>query len=125
MFFLGDALNKKLKLPSATEALPVAEIDGTTVLTETWARTEAGEGLCVGTPLKGVEVRIVEISDAPIATIAEARELPAGDLDTMKRRSRNYARRQLTWMRKLPAVTWVDVGDRPPGAVAAEIASAL
>lgn len=64
----------------ATEALPVAEIDGTTVLTETWARTEAGEGLCVGTPLKGVEVRIVEISDAPIATIAEARELPAGEV---------------------------------------------
>ncbi|NLT05531.1 MAG: tRNA (adenosine(37)-N6)-dimethylallyltransferase MiaA [Solirubrobacterales bacterium] len=64
----------------------------------------------------------------PGRTAAKAlgfRELPAGDLDTMKRRSRNYARRQLTWMRKLPAVTWVDVGDRPPGAVAAEIAAAL
>jgi tRNA dimethylallyltransferase len=29
-------------------------------------------------------------------------ELLAGDLETMKRRSRNYARRQLTWMRKIP-----------------------
>jgi tRNA dimethylallyltransferase len=29
-------------------------------------------------------------------------EVLAGDLETMKRRSRNYARRQLTWMRKIP-----------------------
>jgi tRNA dimethylallyltransferase len=35
-------------------------------------------------------------------------ELLAGDLDTMKRRSRNYARRQLTWMRKIPNLTTID-----------------
>jgi tRNA dimethylallyltransferase len=29
-------------------------------------------------------------------------ELLAGDPETMKKRSRNYARRQLTWMRKIP-----------------------
>jgi tRNA dimethylallyltransferase len=29
-------------------------------------------------------------------------ELLAGDLELMKKRSRNYARRQLTWMRKIP-----------------------
>jgi tRNA dimethylallyltransferase len=29
-------------------------------------------------------------------------ELLAGDIETMKKRSRNYARRQLTWMRKIP-----------------------
>ena len=29
-------------------------------------------------------------------------ELLAGDVETMKKRSRNYARRQLTWMRKIP-----------------------
>jgi tRNA dimethylallyltransferase len=29
-------------------------------------------------------------------------ELLAGDVEAMKRRSRNYARRQLTWMRKIP-----------------------
>ena len=32
-------------------------------------------------------------------------ELLAGDLETMKKRSRNYARRQLTWMRKIPNLT--------------------
>ena len=35
-------------------------------------------------------------------------ELLAGDLETMKRRSRNYARRQLTWMRKIPSLTTID-----------------
>jgi tRNA dimethylallyltransferase len=35
-------------------------------------------------------------------------EVLAGDVETMKRRSRNYARRQLTWMRKIPGLRWID-----------------
>jgi len=35
-------------------------------------------------------------------------ELLAGDLETMKKRSRNYARRQLTWMRKIPNLVLVE-----------------
>lgn len=35
-------------------------------------------------------------------------ELLAGDLEAMKQRSRNYARRQLTWMRKIPDLHWID-----------------
>jgi len=35
-------------------------------------------------------------------------ELLAGDLETMKKRSRNYARRQLTWMRKVPNLEPID-----------------
>lgn len=35
-------------------------------------------------------------------------ELLAGDLEAMKKRSRNYARRQLTWMRKIPNLEVVD-----------------
>jgi tRNA dimethylallyltransferase len=50
-------------------------------------------------------------------------ELLAGDVEAMKRRTRNYAKRQLTWMRKLPAVRMIDVTGRPPEAVAEEIAS--
>ena len=49
-------------------------------------------------------------------------DLLVGDSDAMKRRTRNYARRQLTWMRKLPDVTQIDVTDRPPVDIAAEIA---
>jgi tRNA dimethylallyltransferase len=48
-------------------------------------------------------------------------ELLTGDVDAMKRRSRNYARRQLTWMRKLAAVELIDVTDREPAEVAEQI----
>jgi len=48
-------------------------------------------------------------------------ELLRGDLDAMKRRTRNYARRQLTWMRKLAGVRLIDVTGREPAAVAGEI----
>jgi len=36
-------------------------------------------------------------------------ELLRGDTEAMKRRTRNYAKRQLTWMRKLPGVHLIDV----------------
>lgn len=49
-------------------------------------------------------------------------DLLVGDIEGMKRRTRNYARRQLTWMRKLPGVVTVDVTDRSADDVAGEIA---
>jgi len=48
-------------------------------------------------------------------------ELLAGDVEAMKRRTRNYAKRQLTWMRKLPGAELVDVTGREPDDVAAEL----
>jgi len=48
-------------------------------------------------------------------------ELLAGDVEAMKRRTRNLAKRQLTWMRKLAGVEIVDVTGRAPGAVADEL----
>ncbi|MFZ0043757.1 MAG: tRNA (adenosine(37)-N6)-dimethylallyltransferase MiaA [Solirubrobacteraceae bacterium] len=48
-------------------------------------------------------------------------ELLAGDVEAMQRRTRNYARRQLTWMRKLAEVTVLDLTERPPEAVADEV----
>lgn len=48
-------------------------------------------------------------------------ELLAGDVERMRRRTRNYARRQLTWMRKLADVHVIDVGDCEPASVAREI----
>jgi len=41
----------------------------------------------------------------------------------MKRRTRNYARRQLTWMRKLSGVHLIEVAERSPEDVADEIAA--
>jgi tRNA dimethylallyltransferase len=48
-------------------------------------------------------------------------ELLSGDVEAMKRRTRNYAKRQQTWMRKLAGVRIIDVGGRDPAAVAREI----
>jgi tRNA dimethylallyltransferase len=48
-------------------------------------------------------------------------ELLAGDVEAMKRRTRNYARRQLTWMRKLPGVRVIEVTRLDPAEVAAQI----
>jgi tRNA dimethylallyltransferase len=53
------------------------------------------------------------------------RELLAGDVEGMKTSTRRYARRQLTWMRKLPNVTLIDVTDRAAGDVAKEVHAAL
>jgi tRNA dimethylallyltransferase len=52
-------------------------------------------------------------------------ELLRGDADAMKRRSRNYARRQLTWMRRLEDVQVIDVTDMSADAVAAAIERTL
>jgi tRNA dimethylallyltransferase len=48
-------------------------------------------------------------------------ELLAGDVEGMKRRTRQYAKRQLTWMRKLAGVHTIYVTGREPGDVAGEI----
>lgn len=58
----------------ATEALPVAsvsaaEIDPTSV-----------HGACVGKPAPEIDVRVIVVSDAPIAKISDAHELPHGQI---------------------------------------------
>jgi tRNA dimethylallyltransferase len=52
-------------------------------------------------------------------------ELLAGDVEAMKRRTRNYARRQLTWMRKLAGVRVIDVTSRSAEDVGGEISGAV
>ena len=52
-------------------------------------------------------------------------ELLGGDVETMKKRSRNYAKRQLTWMRKVPDLHSIDRTEMDDTAVAAEIVAAL
>ncbi len=48
-------------------------------------------------------------------------ELLAGDVEAMKRHTRNYARRQLTWMRKLAGVQPLDLTDLSAEQAAEEI----
>jgi tRNA A37 N6-isopentenylltransferase MiaA len=43
----------------------------------------------------------------------------------MKRRTRNYARRQLTWMRRLPEVREIGITNRGSAGAAADIVHIL
>jgi tRNA dimethylallyltransferase len=52
-------------------------------------------------------------------------ELLRGDIDAMRRRTRRYAKRQLTWLRKLPGTLTIDLTDRDAQSVAVELRSAL
>lgn len=51
-------------------------------------------------------------------------EVLSGDIETMKKRSRNYARRQLTWMRKIPNLVAIDRTGLTDEEVASRIGSA-
>ena len=61
----------------ATECLPVAVIEGRELLTLR-ERTEAGAGTCIGRPVPPNDVRIIEISDEPIADWWQATLVPDG-----------------------------------------------
>jgi tRNA dimethylallyltransferase len=69
------------------------------------------------------EVRAADAAGAsPTARAALGfADLLAGDVEAMKRRTRQYARRQLTWLRKLPEVEVVDVTGRAADDVAADL----
>lgn len=83
-------------------------------------RTEA----IVGAGAREEVLRAEELSPSRTARVALGfDELLSGDVETMKKRSRNYARRQLTWMRKIPNLRWIDRTERTDADVAAEIAN--
>jgi tRNA dimethylallyltransferase len=52
-------------------------------------------------------------------------ELLRGDVDAMRRRTRRYAKRQLTWLRKLPGTLTIDLTARDAQEAADEVRSAL
>jgi tRNA dimethylallyltransferase len=52
-------------------------------------------------------------------------ELLRGDVEAMKRRTRNYAKRQLTWMRRLESVHEIDLTERSASLAGEEIARIL
>lgn len=69
------------------------------------------------------EVRLASAAGASI-TARKAlgfSELLVGDVESMKRRTRNYARRQLTWMRKLAGVNVLDLTQSSAEQAAGEV----
>ncbi|HKK19736.1 MAG TPA: fatty acid CoA ligase family protein [Opitutales bacterium] len=64
----------------ATEALPVSSISAGEVLQETAENTRKGKGTCVGQPLPGVEVRVIEPSNDIVTSIEQSRALGNGEV---------------------------------------------
>jgi tRNA dimethylallyltransferase len=73
------------------------------------------------------EVRAAEAAGASITARKAVgfAELLAGDIPAMQQRTRRYAKRQLTWMRRLDPAHRIDVTGREPDDVAAELRAAL
>ncbi len=55
----------------ATEAMPVAIFGSSEILSETAALSAQGFGICIGTPIQDVEVRIIKIDDLGIDNWAD------------------------------------------------------
>ncbi|QDU81395.1 Long-chain-fatty-acid--CoA ligase [Polystyrenella longa] len=64
----------------ATESLPICSIGGREVLNETAQKTSRGAGTCVGKPLDRVQLKIIRLTDEPIANMDEIEELPTGEI---------------------------------------------
>jgi acyl-CoA synthetase (AMP-forming)/AMP-acid ligase II len=64
----------------ATEALPVCSIGSDEILAETRQRTATGGGVCVGRPVEGVGLKVIRITDEPIAGWSADLELPPGEV---------------------------------------------
>jgi tRNA dimethylallyltransferase len=75
----------------------------------------------------GEEVRRADAAGASHTARAALgfEELLRGDVEGMKRRTRNYAKRQLTWMRRLEGVHEIDRTERSAELAADEIARIL
>ena len=64
----------------ATEALPVSSIASREILGDTAQRSAQGAGSCVGRPLPGIDVRIIQIDDAPIRQWSDDLEVRRGQI---------------------------------------------
>lgn len=64
----------------ATEALPVACNAASVVISETAAKTNDGQGTCVGHKFSEIQWQVIEISDEPIETIDQIIPVAAGEI---------------------------------------------
>lgn len=62
----------------ATEALPVSSISHHEIIAETSRATGEGKGICVGRPVKGLSLAIIQITDEPVAFWTDDLRLPPG-----------------------------------------------
>ncbi len=102
----------------ATEALPVSSITATEVLMRTAEMTRQGAGTCVGRAFPAIHVKIIDIVEGPIRSMAQARELPARQIGEIVVQgavvTREYFRKpEATAAAKIPdgATFWHRMGD--------------
>ena len=100
---------------------------GLTMERETlYARIDARVDAMLGAGAADEVLRVDAAGASPTARAALGfEELLAGDVDAMKLRTRNYAKRQLTWMRRLENVHRIDLTGRSAELAANEIAHIL
>ncbi len=64
----------------ATEAMPLTLIDGKEILGEIADLSDKGAGMCVGRVLPGIDIRVIQKDDRPIAKWTDAQKLPQGEI---------------------------------------------
>lgn len=64
----------------ATEALPVTDINTSELLLTGSDRSENENGICIGYPVNGLDVRIIEITDNLIFSWNEAKQIPVNEI---------------------------------------------
>lgn len=64
----------------ATEAVPIISISSNEILSETKQLSEQGFGTCVGRPLEGIDICIIQISDDPITEWSDRLIVEDGDI---------------------------------------------
>ena len=131
------------RIVRALELLDTGELEPGPDESELWTETVRHPTLLIGLVMDReqlyarIDARVSEMIDAGVedevraanaagasATARKALgfdELLAGDVEAMRRRTRNYARRQLTWMRKLAGATVIDTTARTTAEVADEV----
>jgi tRNA dimethylallyltransferase len=135
--------NDRQRIVRALELLDLGELEPPDGPSQLWSRELRHPTLLVGLTMErtalygaidervdrmledGVREEVLRANAAGASPTARAalgfQELLEGDAERMKQHTRNYAKRQLTWMRKLPDVELIDVGDRSPESVAKEV----
>jgi acyl-CoA synthetase (AMP-forming)/AMP-acid ligase II len=73
--------NGRMHTPyGATEVTPMTSIDSKEILSQTAELTSTGSGTCVGRPVAGIDLRIIELKEADIENWSAARLLPEGQI---------------------------------------------
>ena len=104
----------------ATESLPICSISATEILEQTTDKTKTGSGICVGRPLDQVKIKIIRITDDPIASWSDHYELKPGEIGeiivsgpqvTTSYYNRPIANKQYKIFDPIEGNTWHRMGD--------------